>query len=509
MKKHILSHCAIFLLLSGSIHFLNAQAVLPTYFSDFSGALPAGWTETITGSLPTHDNCNGPSARFNAANQRITINYATAATNVSYSMSDQGAGNRTLLVEESVNGVAWTTVQTWTQATAPVLQTIYTHPLNAASRWVRFNMTVRTNGRMEVDIINVYNTIPHPTGGACDLNPYDCLNATPLCSDATFAGNSNDFGYQELNAGNAGCLGVETESFWYYWQPATNGNMEFTITPGAGFVDYDFAIWQTTDCNNLGTPVRCSFSAVTTPTGLSNGAGDNSEDPLGDGWVEDLPMLVGQTYILLVDNYTGNTTPFTIDFNLTNGLTLDCTPTPLPVTLVDFNGWYSTQMMKNKLNWATYSEINNHYFELEFSENLEDWKVLGTIPGANNSNELKAYEYYHNSPFETTYYRLSQVDFDGVKETFEPISISRMAEEEVLDFQVYPNPSVGNLKITGKFNGELEMIVTDILGHIVEQGSVQLSAGIGDIDLSGLNAGIYQVELRSSTQSQFHKIIIN
>ncbi len=402
--------------------YIFSQATLPTYCTSFSTALPTGWTKNNTGTDPTHDDCNGSALRFSAAGQILTINYNAAATTLKYSISRNNNNNKTLLVQESPNGTTWTTIATWTQANTPLNATLQTHSLNSLSRYVRFNMTVRAGGKMEIDIAQIYNGTPAAAAANCKILNLDCLNSYPLCSDQTFSGNTNDFGTQELDATNRGCLtDNEHQSSWYYFQPITSGTFEFILTPTAS-IDYDFAIWTGT-CAALGTPVRCSFSDNYAPTGMVVGAGDNTETPAGDGYVNALSIVAGQTYIMLIDNYTADNTSFTFDITLSNGATLDCSPTPLPVQLVDFTG--KENYGHNLLSWSTYSESGNDYFLLERSTDGINWETAHKQQGAGNSTALLNYEYadFDFKRNAINYYRLSQVDYNGEGELFKFISI--------------------------------------------------------------------------------------
>lgn len=90
--------------------------------------------------------------------------------------------------------------------------------------------------------------------------------------------------------------------------------------------------------------------------------------------------------------------------------------TPLPISLISFTGTKG-----NKLEWVTETEINNDCFILESSLDGISWKVLYTLPGAGNSLVTSNYTYLDNNYERDTinYYRLSQIDFDGDRTTFE------------------------------------------------------------------------------------------
>lgn len=160
----------------------------------------------------------------------------------------------------------------------------------------------------------------------------DCNSSSQLCSDSQVSGASSGFGTQELNTANDGCLGVEHQSNWFYTQVTTAGVFSFTINPQVATDDYDFAVWQypagtSVPCPPTAAPTRCSFSGLDGPTGLGNGATDNSENALGNAWVAPINVSVGDILVLLIDNFSSTTSPFTLDFTGTSSL--NCNPIPL------------------------------------------------------------------------------------------------------------------------------------------------------------------------------------
>ncbi|MFM1931479.1 MAG: hypothetical protein RL226_782, partial [Bacteroidota bacterium] len=140
----------------------------------------------------------------------------------------------------------------------------------------------------------------------------DCAGSLTICTDETFGGNSDDYGNtQDLDAINRGCLSWEHQSSWYVFSPVTTGTIGFMLDPSNG-IDYDFAIWgpyESTDvpCPPDAAPLRCSYSGLYGSTGMVVGAGDTSEDPSGDAWVEAIEVTNGEVnkyYVMLIDNYT-------------------------------------------------------------------------------------------------------------------------------------------------------------------------------------------------------------
>jgi hypothetical protein len=110
----------------------------------------------------------------------------------------------------------------------------------------------------------------------------------------------------------------------------------------------------------------------------------------------------------------------------------------LPIELLSFTGKNIKNL--NYIEWQTASEINNDYFILERSSDGENWIEIDKQNGAGNSTSLLTYTY--NDSFYTrgsyNFYRLTQVDFDGSRETFYPISINNEDDfKEIKSIKIY------------------------------------------------------------------------
>lgn len=251
------------------------------------------------------------------------------------------------------------------------------------------------------------------SGGGSSGNQ-NCSSYTQVCNDASFAGNSNGAGIQELNAGNQGCMSIEHQSSWYVFQVASSGTLALNITT---IFDYDFAIWgPNVSCGALGAPIRCSWAAGGGNTGLGNGAIDNSEGAGGDRWVKTLAVTAGQTYIMLIDNFTANSTAFTLDWTMTGGASLNCSP--LPIELLYFNS-EKISCLENLIYWSTATQMNNDRFEVQKSSDAIHFETIVIINGAGTNNSQMSYKYVDNNANKgINYYRLRQVDFDGKSKIF-------------------------------------------------------------------------------------------
>ena len=96
---------------------------------------------------------------------------------------------------------------------------------------------------------------------------------------------------------------------------------------------------------------------------------------------------------------------------------------PLPVELTRFEG--QQQANQIVLNWTTASETNNHYFTIERSiDGIHFDEKIAFVEGMGNSSNTVEYSCVDENPVPGhAYYRISQTDFDGVTEQFDPIVV--------------------------------------------------------------------------------------
>jgi hypothetical protein len=186
----------------------------------------------------------------------------------------------------------------------------------------------------------------------------------------------------------------------------------------------------------------------------------------------------------------------------------------LPVELISFTGKEDGDV--NNLIWTTASEINADYFDIERSIDGIEFVKVGRVSGAGNSNELIDYDYRDANPFNLSYYRLKQVDFDGAFEYSNTIVIDRdlaslnnSGSDEML---IYPNPNAStnvNLRFYLSENKEVEIRVIDVLGQVVKNLSVSLSNNqVEELYVGNLAKGSYQVVSRFTAGNIISKTMI-
>ncbi|TVR36860.1 MAG: T9SS C-terminal target domain-containing protein [Cryomorphaceae bacterium] len=179
---------------------------------------------------------------------------------------------------------------------------------------------------------------------------------------------------------------------------------------------------------------------------------------------------------------------------------------PLPVELISFE--INTKGKDVHASWTTATEVNSDYFELSRSRDLEEWQVVGRVSAAGMASTVRHYRFVdRNAPQGTNYYRLKQVDYNGLGGV---IAIQSVVVDDAA-WEVWPNPSIGqfNIRHQNKLS-EYNYRLLDISGRPVNIAS---SFGNGEIQIStfGLAPGNYLlvVEDRSGQIVTRKKVIIH
>ena len=185
---------------------------------------------------------------------------------------------------------------------------------------------------------------------------------------------------------------------------------------------------------------------------------------------------------------------------------------PAPVELLSFTGKCSGK--ENLLEWVTASESNSDYFTLERSKDGSAFSSIGTVKSAGNSSAIKNYSFTDTDPLQgKSYYRLSQTDFDGRKETFAPIAVS-CGEENNFNVTVNSNPVADgtiNLSISAAEGENILLVLTDVLGREIYSKAIVSVSGNFLIAVNPeqkLAQGMYLITASSKDEFISRKIIM-
>ena len=176
----------------------------------------------------------------------------------------------------------------------------------------------------------------------------DCQVTIPVCQNNFSIGNPG-YGGEGLNCdydGSENCTGGEKNAVWYNIICGGAGELNFVIMPNDGSAsscgtetDYDFSIWRVisgsgfdpvTTCSDLNNAtgaaalVACNYDSYGV-TGVSS----TGNSPVGintcfnDAFESTINAVAGDQYILVVENYSGSTEGFDIDFSNSDAGVLD------------------------------------------------------------------------------------------------------------------------------------------------------------------------------------------
>ena len=169
-----------------------------------------------------------------------------------------------------------------------------------------------------------------------------------------------------------------------------------------------------------------------------------------------------------------------------------CVDAALPVELLFFSGNKENEAIL--LQWATATEENFNYFEIERATQGSSFEAIGEVKGSNSNSYTKLdYTFTDTNPeIGLNYYRLKSIDLDG---TFEYSDVVLVKFASNLKLLISPNPSVGLISIKTNISTTegLRYEITNQYGIIVHSGT--LSGFNTEVDLQSLPKGVYIIHL--------------
>ena len=181
----------------------------------------------------------------------------------------------------------------------------------------------------------------------------DCDGAIAVCNSSYSEGSSyTGEGNYPNEIPSTSCLGGETNSVWYIFTVQTSGDLSFDITPNDLNDDYDWAVYDLTNnnCSDIYTDpsleVSCNYASASGVTGANGGSASISQGAAGSNDNATIPVIAGDILYLAVQNYTGSTNGYDIDFSTSTATVFDdvapfiqavATPIPCGSTTLSFN----------------------------------------------------------------------------------------------------------------------------------------------------------------------------
>jgi len=179
---------------------------------------------------------------------------------------------------------------------------------------------------------------------------------------------------------------------------------------------------------------------------------------------------------------------------------------PLPVTWLDVSAECNHENIA--IRWSTASEQNSNYFTVERSLDGTDFSAIATKTAAGNSSTVKNYSAVDTDPYSgTSFYRVSETDFNGSVIYSSVISVSGCADDEVAAYGSGDNVAINIIAVKdGQYNIELY----DILGQKVMNEIKNVTAGSNSLKLTPDNiaSAIYVVRICSSNNVVTKKVLL-
>lgn len=265
----------------------------------------------------------------------------------------------------------------------------------------------------------------------------------------------------------------------------------------------------------------------------------NGQDTDGDlipDWLDNMPLAIGYSELSLppfldptstfyydtdrdgiVDlfdtDHGGSLPPFPPDSDSDNDpdwRDLD-SQSPLPVEF----GAFTAQLVEGKdglLKWSTLKEVNNDHFIVFRSMDGIQYEQIGTVAGLGNTNALSNYQFtdpeLHLLGSERFYYRLLQVDRNGLSTPSEVRILNMEADAIEFDLELWPNPCQEHLNVlvTG-LEQEAHWTLISIQGQILREGVLAPSPHTEvQLDFSSLASGTYLLRVRMGEAIHIKKI---
>ncbi|WP_299707727.1 LamG-like jellyroll fold domain-containing protein [uncultured Pontibacter sp.] len=188
---------------------------------------------------------------------------------------------------------------------------------------------------------------------------------------------------------------------------------------------------------------------------------------------------------------------------------------------LSFEGRYADGETFNQkaviLDWRTFYELNTDFFEVERSEDGENFTAIGQVKASGTTTAAIDYTFRDEMPLkEQGYYRLRLVRVDGTF-TYSNTILLQDRSPIASSFRIYPNPAAVGEEVTIeianlKESEEVTFMITDASGRQVHGQQVRTDA-FGELNLTlpvgaALSPGIYNLTVAGSNKTLNRKLVV-
>lgn len=184
----------------------------------------------------------------------------------------------------------------------------------------------------------------------------------------------------------------------------------------------------------------------------------------------------------------------------------------LPIILA----YFKVEKIENdfSFDWKTFEELDNDYFELEFSLDGKNFIAFANIDGAGTSYRSLEYNYVESKlsfreDIDLVYFRLKQVDYDGSFDFSPIVPVKLRGSNSFSTTEIYPNPAkdVLTLKLEDwkQNEGFVEVSFINSIGQKIER-QIQIESIETTINLSDIPKGMYVINILGLVEA--YKLVI-
>ena len=175
---------------------------------------------------------------------------------------------------------------------------------------------------------------------------------------------------------------------------------------------------------------------------------------------------------------------------------------PLLIKLISFTGT-NINNQNILLKWATSSEINTNYFDVQRNDGNAGFQSIGRVNASTNSTVQQNYSAidYHPNPG-ANLYRLMEVDLDGTISYSPTVEVNFGIQEAP---QISPNPASSYFVVTAGLEPIKEISIVDVSGKVIEH---IINNGSSDITISSANliSAVYIVRIITTSKVYQQKL---
>ncbi len=179
----------------------------------------------------------------------------------------------------------------------------------------------------------------------------------------------------------------------------------------------------------------------------------------------------------------------------------------VPVTMLSFDATRAGK--SNNLTWVTTNEINSSKFEIERSTNGINYVSIGSVIAIGNTASKQTYRFMDANPTKgNNFYRIKSIDVDN---SYKISAVRNVKNLGFVEMQINPNPviaSIMNISLEAEANEKASIVITDLSGRKVYNGTTNVIAGSNNIpvNVNNLIKGIYLVTIQLSGETLIKKI---